>query len=249
MLSLHYNHQQAWNLVEKPWNGFAAPAEFINKYEPTDRRGPGNEGKGTNNEQQWGWFVGPIYDAAGNIVKDDNKQEVIIHAEIKSNTGVATLDSASWNAGARILKYEIDKTKKYQYCENDFVLFRYADVLYMQAEAFLRGGSCEGSNLSTLLANADFQRIRIRANVDPYTIGSLTLDEILDERGREFAWENVRHRDLIRFNKFADGSWAGWGSWRNVRSGEYLNWFPIPGPILRKSTDGVWKQNLGYSES
>ena len=250
MLSLHYQHQQTWNLMEKPWNGFCAPKEFIDKYDPIDRRGPGNEGNGTKNTQQWGWFVGPVYDANGTIAKDENKQDVIISADILSNTGIATIDSASWNAGARILKYELDKTKKFQYCENDFVLFRYADVLYMQAEAFIRGGSCTDSDLLTLLANPDFQRIRTRAGLSPYTVSELTItniEELLDERGREFAWENVRHRDLIRFGKFADGSWSGWGSWRSVKSGEHLNWFPIPGPILRKSTNGVWTQNSGYN--
>lgn len=248
-LSLHYQHQEIWNLVEKPWNGFSAPKEFIDKYAPDDKRGPGNEGNGTNNTQQWGWFVGPVYNNNGQIAKDENKMDVIISPAIVSNSGVATLDSASWNAGARILKYEIDKTKKYQYCENDFVLFRYADILYMQAEAFVRGGTCEGATLSSLISDPQFQLIRTRAGQTAYTAADLTmgnLDELLDERGREFAWENVRHRDLVRFGKFQNGNWDGWGTWRNVKSGAYLNWFPIPGPILRKSTDAVWTQNEGY---
>jgi hypothetical protein len=248
-LTLSYGHQQAWGLIEKPWNGFCAPAEFINKYAPEDRRGAGNEGKGTKNEKQWGWFVGPVYLPDGSIAKDEkDNSEVIITPEIKSKSGVYSLDSASRNAGARLLKYEVDKSKKYAWGENDFVLFRYADVLYMQAEAFVRGGTCEGGNLAGLVASPDFQLIRTRVGLTPYVVSDLTLDEFLDERGREFAWENVRHRDLVRFGKFADGAWSGWGAWRNVKSGEHLNWFPIPGAALRKSQNGVWTQNKGYEE-
>ena len=33
MLSLNYKHQQAWNLLEKPWNGFSATPSFLKLYE------------------------------------------------------------------------------------------------------------------------------------------------------------------------------------------------------------------------
>lgn len=245
LLSLHYCHQQAWNMIEKPWNGFCAPPEFLAKYADNDVRGAGTEGQGTNNTGTYGWFLGPIYDKEGTtILKDENGKPAIIVPEVTS------LTEATWNDGARCLKYEVDKEKKYKYCENDFVLFRYADVLYMQAEAFMRGGtSSTGASLSALLASPDFQMIRTRAGLEAYT--SLDEAELLNERGREFAWENVRRRDLIRFGKFADGSWAGWGSWRGVKSGNYLNWFPIPLPILEKASrdqygNPIWTQNDGY---
>ncbi len=239
MLSLHYSHQQAWNLVEKPWNGFCAPPEFIAKYDALDKRGTGSgyESNGTKNTDSYGWFVGGVYDNAGTLLKDENKDDAIVVTQLSS------LDSAKWSQGARLLKYEIDKSGTYKFCENDFVLFRYADVLYMQYEASQRGGTPDRS--ATLIANADFQKIRTRAGLPAYTASELTEDEMLNERGREFAWENVRRRDLIRYGKFANGSWAGWGAWRGVASDAKLNWFPIPGPMLRKA-GGVWTQNEGY---
>jgi len=240
-LTLHYEHQKTWNLIEKPWNGFCAPPEFINKYNYFDLRGTGigYESDGTNNTGTYGWFIGPVYNAAGtDILLDENRDEVVIVNEITS------LTAAGWNEGARLLKYEVDKQARWRYCENDFVLFRYADVLYMKAEAELRKN---GS--TTMLGNVDFQRIRTRANVEPYT--TLTPDELLNERGREFAWENVRRRDLIRFGHFTNGNWSGWGAWRGVRSGAHLKWFPIPRAILEKSPreNGVpiWTQNPGYN--
>ncbi len=246
MLTLHYSHQATWEMITKPWNGFCARPKFIERYEPTDVRGPGNEGLGTKNTKQWGWFVGPIYDVAGtSILKDENQDNAIIRTEIES------LDAAKWGDGARMLKYEVDKTQKYAFCENDFVLFRYTDVLYMKEEAILRGG-IGVSGIST----PDFQRIRTRAfayDTDfgmskTYTSSTLTLDELLDERGREFAWENIRRRDLLRFNKFSDSNYLQYVEGKE----DYRKWFPIPYSIIEKSVrdkDGnpIWTQNAGYN--
>lgn len=151
-------------------------------------------------------------------------------------TKEATVDNVSWNSGARCIKYEVDKTGTYMYCENDFVIFRYADVLYMKAEAILRGAD---GNLGELLALSDFQLMRTRVGLDPYTTGTLTLDEIYDERGREFVQEMVRRRDMIRFGTFTTETW-GFVS----NHGAYLKWFPIYYEVL--TTEPRWEQNTGY---
>ena len=91
---------------------------------------------------------------------------------------------------------------------------------------------------------ADFQRIRERAGLQPYT--SLTLNEILDERGREFAWENVRRRDLIRFDKYTGNAYL----WDFKEPGvePFRKWFPIPKKFLEiHANDRIpWTQNEGY---
>lgn len=246
MLTLHYSQQTTWDMITKPWNGFCARPSFIERYAATDVRGPGNEGLGTKNTKQWGWFVGPIYDALGaDILKDENQDDAIIRPQIES------LDAAKWGDGARMFKYEIDKSQKYAYCENDFVLLRYADVLYMKEEAILRGGTGV-SGINT----PDFQRIRKRAfayDADQgaskvYTPATLTLDELLNERGREFAWENIRRRDLIRYNKFSDSNYVQYV----VGKEDFRKWFPIPYSVIEKSVrdengDPIWTQNPGYN--
>ena len=233
MLSLNYKHQQAWNLLEKPWNGFSATPSFLKLYEyQVDRRGPCDSIKGTKDEGKWGWFLGPIYGEDGNILIMDDKGNL----EARMTSNVTSLEEATPNDGARLLKYEVGKGSPNKYCDNDFVLFRYADVLYMKAEAILRGG--EG-DLAALLADSEFQLIRSRAGVTPYA--SLDLNELLDERGREFAWENIRRRDLIRYNKFSQGEWT----FKPVRE-KYLDWFPIPRKMIETS-GGLWTQNDGYS--
>ena len=246
MLTLHYCHQTTWGMITKPWNGFCARPSFMKRYAGTDVRGPGNEGLGTKNTKQWGWFIGGVYDAKGEkLLQDENKDDAIVRVEIES------LDQANWWDGARLLKYEVDKNKKYAYCENDFVLFRYADVLYMKEEAILRGGTgVSGAQ------TADFKKLQKRAFAydanpeDAYANAypnALTLDGLLDERGREFAWENLRRRDLIRYEKYNNPQYVEY----ITGTEEHRKWFPIPYSILEKSErdkngDPIWTQNPGY---
>lgn len=239
LLTQHYAFQGLYGLLEKPWNGFSASTQFLAKYKDGDRRGPCPEDAGTdidfqNKDKKFGWFLGPVKNN-GEIVRDENGNQVIIVNEYKTGT------IANWNEGARCFKYETEQNSKVnKYSENDFVLFRYADVLYMKAEACLRGAG----NVGEVLAMADFQRIRTRAGMDPYT--ELTLDEILDERGREFAWENVRRRDLIRFNKYTGDAYM----WDFKKAGveDYRVWFPIPKKMIEvHAKDNIpWEQNRGY---
>lgn len=150
-------------------------------------------------------------------------------------TQKADVKATTWNSGARCWKYEADKTGTYNYNENDFVFFRYADVLYMKAEAILRGGN---GNLGDLLADADFQKIRTRVNQPAYA--SLDLNELYKERGREFAWECVRRRDMIRFGTFTT---AQWGFVAGPQP-ETFKWFPIHRDVL--GSEPRWVQNPGY---
>ncbi len=66
----------------------------------------------------------------------------------------------------------------------------------------LRGGT--GGDAATALQLVN--NLRKRAYTDDVaatiTSGELTLDYLLDERGREFFYEAQRRTDLIRFGKF-----------------------------------------------
>jgi len=259
MLTLHYNMQSIWNLKEKPWNGFCARSEFIERYDKEDVRGPGNEGKGTLNQQQWGWFVGPVYNKQGTAIQyDDNQDTVIIKAHTAAMDNVKWLDEATWNDGARMFKYEVDKSGTYKYCENDFVLVRLADIYWLNEEAIKRGGTgtthLNDAAFKTIMARAfannsktEDERVAMfkAAYGDP---ASWTEKEICQERGREFAWENVRRRDLIRCGEFEKIQYV-----RNGDGNELVTrrWFPIPFQILEKAErdekgNPIWTQNEGY---
>lgn len=252
MLTLHYCHQTTWNLIEKPWNGFCARPDFMKLYNEEDVRGAGNEGKGTNNQYHWGWFVGPVFNAAGkDTLRDENQTAACIVPEIKS------LDEATWNDGARMFKYEVDKTGTYKFCENDFVLFRLTDVYWMNEEAIKRGGTgtthFADAAFNTIMARAfanngktDAERVAMykAAYGDPTT---WDLTQFCDERGREFAWENLRRRDLIRFGQFENIQYVKQGG----NTDKARRWFPIPYSILEKCErdeqgNPIWTQNRGY---
>lgn len=220
-LTLHYQHQTMYNQIEKPWNGFCAPEAFYDMYDDNDKR------------KKDSWFIGPVTDPVTNVtLKDENGTDVVIVKQVGS------ISNATWNDGARLIKYEIDKLAQNKYSENDFVLMRYSEILYSKAEAILRGGT---GDLSSILNNSEFQKIRTRANMPMYNSTTLTLSELLIERGREFSWEGLRRRDLIRYNKFSQGTWKDKPVISTTR-----DWFPIPHDIIMADPANL-EQNEGYN--
>ena len=135
-------------------------------------------------------------------------------------------------AGARMNKYEIDRTaySDGQLQSNDIVLFRYADVVLMAAEAKVRNGEDGSEELNT---------IRRRAGMPERTA---TLDNILDERLLELMWEGWRRQDLIRFGRFHKA--YDQRPQLPKESNAYTTVFPIPSRAI--SLNGKLRQNPGY---
>lgn len=127
--------------------------------------------------------------------------------------------------------------------DTDFPMFRLADVYLMYAEAVLRGG---GGNMSDAVAYVNQLRARAYDGGGQITATELTLDFILDERGRELYWEGHRRTDLIRFQQFSqNGIWAFKGGVPQGTTTEaYRNLFPIPATDLGVNTNLT--QNPGY---
>jgi len=133
-----------------------------------------------------------------------------------------------------------------EFPDTDFPVFRLADVYLMYAEAVLRGGS--GGDVATAVGYVN--QIRERAYDDSsgnISSGDLTLDFILDERGRELYWESHRRTDLIRFGRFAGDAyiWSWKGETANgLATDEKFNLFPIPDSDINANPNLV--QNPGY---
>lgn len=187
MRTLHYNHNLTYNMSVGPWNGFAVTESHYNSYSSQDLRKTGYFIVG----QQYTSSNQPITDpVAGSLLIIDPHIEELIFT--KDNTPQEIRMS-----GARVKKFEIKKGAKAN-LSNDFPIFRYADVLLMKAEAQLR----QGKSVNV----ADLDIIRTRAGLTGWN-GVVTLNEILDERGRELFWEAHRRQDLIRWGKFNDERW------------------------------------------
>lgn len=149
---------------------------------------------------------------------------------------------AGWSQGYRFNKFMVDPAAfdLYNRCQdNDIPIFRYADILLTKCEALLRGAKATTGDTPMGLFN------QIRSYVKAPTLtANPTLDELLDERGREFFDENWRRNDLIRFGKFE----KDWGFKNSINPGAKTDYtkriFPVPTGVLNENTN--WKQNAGY---
>jgi len=139
------------------------------------------------------------------------------------------------------------------FVDTDFPLFRLADVYLMYAEAQMRkDGATNGSGTTNASQQSlDYiNALRFRANGDSFanvSTSQVTLDFILDERARELHWEAHRRQDLIRFGKYAGGTY-NWAWKGNAASGvsisSNLNVYPIP--TLALAANPNLTQNTGY---
>ena len=222
--SLHYNHASALGLNGE--NGPCATIEAMNTF---------GYDKGTDADTRlyWTYYCDNVFnDKTGEMVTlDDGSPLVYYPMAVKLDL---SNDPFEKTAGARMRKYEIDfaAMSDGQLRRNDIVLFRFADVLLMQCEAMLRDGRA-GAEADELL-----NMVRSRSHMEPRTA---TLDNVLEERMLELAWEGWRRNDLIRFGLFTR-SYTDRPQTDADRNG-YTLVFPIPGETLSASGSS---QNPGY---
>lgn len=131
------------------------------------------------------------------------------------------------------------------FVDTDFPIFRLADAYLIYAEAQLRGG---GGTRAQALAYVNALRTRAFGNASQnITDPQLTVDFILDERGREFLWEGHRRMDLIRYGKFTGGTylwaWKG-GTLAGSTTDAHFNLYPIPANECAANPNLA--QNTGY---
>ena len=94
-------------------------------------------------------------------------------------------------------------------------MFRYADAHLMKAEAIFRSGGDPTAMINELRTIRNTQEL----------LGTVTEQDILDERGRELYQEAWRRNDLIRFGQFGrDWLFKAEGT---INNDDY-NVFPIP---------------------
>jgi len=121
---------------------------------------------------------------------------------------------------------------------NDMPVFRYADVLLMKAEAILRGAAPTKGDTPASLIN------QVRDCAKAPNVTSVTLDELLDERAREFSEECWRRNDLIRFGQFENDWGLKTAALGTANTDKYRRIFPVPRDVMILNTH--WTQNTGY---
>jgi hypothetical protein len=202
----HYNQDPSG------YNGFCTLSNFYSKFEATDkRRGGTYAGQTEVAGVRVGFLVGQQVNGKGESLKDRKGNPLAFTPEVS----IIERDPNHLEvAGIRVIKYPIDYANSgSKKPDNDWVYFRYADVLLMKAEAQLR--TAQPAAALTIVNS-------IRTVRGASILPSLTLDILLDERGRELYWESFRRQDLIRFGKFL----AAWQE-KPASEAKYLL-FPIP---------------------
>ncbi len=154
----------------------------------------------------------------------------------------AGADANGWRQGWRSIKFYPNPNEYAGYSRNqsnDVPIFRYADILLTKAEAILRGATPTGDDTPQSLFN------QIRSYVGaPLLDHTPSLDELLDERGREFFDENWRRNDMIRFGTFENEYGFHKKGFPNARFDKTCRIYPVPQSVLNENTN--WKQNAGY---
>ena len=135
-------------------------------------------------------------------------------------------------AGARMKKYEVDRTaySDGRMPNNDIVLYRYADVLLMKSEAKVRNGESGDEEMNALRSRVGMPSL------------SATLDNLLNERLLELVWEGWRRQDMIRFGTYGKQYDIHTPSEADKKG--YTTVFPIPEKAHELNPN--LKQNPGY---
>lgn len=222
--TLHYNQTPGG------WNGFTTISDFYDKFQAVDtRRGGAYTGVTNISGLLVGMLVGQQYNKDGVALKDRKGNLLIFTREISLQETGNDLEVK----GIRVVKYPPDMVtangSNSNNGNNDWVFFRYADVLLMKAEALLRTNQAPAA---LIIVN----ELRVKRKATPLL--ALTEDILLDERGRELYWEGWRRQDLIRFNKFLE-------PWQ-LKPSDDPKYLLFPIPVNDLAVNPNLSQNPGY---
>lgn len=214
MRALHYNQYDS----PSPWNGFSTLADTYAAFNTSDLRrqiflaGP-----------QFNVITGqPVLDRQGNPLYFD--------------PNIPDVTAATEGQGVRITKWPVDPNHVQQDNGNDYAFFRLGEMYLIRAEA-------ENELGQTGAAIADLNLVRARVFNPPQPVNpagqQAVRDAILQERLFELTAEGKRRQDLIRFNRFTQGTWY-------AKTGffPYKVLMPIPQPQIDANPE--LKQNPGY---
>jgi hypothetical protein len=185
------------------------------------------------------WFLNGTY-AVGHITSSSNNTWLV---KVKSLRKLPTAGVAATQA--TVFRHGKGNDPDQAFIDIDMPVFRLAEMYLIYAEAHLRGG---GGSPGTATDYINILRDRAYGNTNGrITAADLTLNFILDERGRELYWEGHRRTDLIRYNRFTEGTYlwpwkGGVVAGRGVSSD--LELFPIP--LAEITANPNLKQNPGY---
>ncbi|WP_256007149.1 MULTISPECIES: RagB/SusD family nutrient uptake outer membrane protein [Pedobacter] len=200
----------------------------------------------------------PVIASGGN--EYDGQQLVFVDSiqRVKTGSTVSNMSEGEENSGVRFNKYKlgnqvagirivgedtISVEPNQNYNNTDWHIYRLTWIYFAKAEALMRKNGGVANQQAVELINTCRQRAFTPATraENAYTVSTLTMDELLAERGREFVFEGFRRNDLIRWNKFTTASW-----WDHQPSSDFRKLFPIP--QQQRALNPNLSQNTGYPQ-
>lgn len=233
------NISQALDIGFSGWNAFVVIPSAYDAYDDNDLR-----------KSEW-FLFGPQYKYGTNdpvLGTEEYSGQPLVYVNSIRRESEGDLSSegsmaeGEENSGARFNKYKSGRLSDVNYWENHYVIYRLTEIYFNKAEAIMRKNNGVSNQDAVNLINACREK-SFTAEDWPsamYTTTTLTMDELLAERGREFIFEGKRRADLIRFGKFTTGSWWDHEPTNNPDREIY----PIPHTQLAANPNLV--QNPGY---
>lgn len=267
---------QAYGSTSNATNGSNAVPQFVDTYDPEDKRLDDTWARGTQH-----YAVknddGTYTPNAGDPIPYD-EDDWSGTGFLTYSRDVHSIDGAYKQEGYRLHKYEIIGGVDNGTSCDDLVIFRLADAMFIKAECLLRLGRNEqtAADLVTQVRRRSFdsaaKATRTVADLkggsvyaygheecvsDGYTNWSewkrtyeggddIILGGLLDDLGWEFCMEEHRRQDLIRF-KMTDGRNVWNGkSWFCKDATTETKWDVFPLPNQAMKTNNKLVQNAGY---
>lgn len=251
LYSFPFETKFTYDLQQGGWGGLVAIPQFINTFDPEDKR------------LTDGWLQGPLKTSGGDQIFVGRGDSLGKPFNI-----VNTLPSITHSEdmhGFRSMKYEVQRGGDPLQIDNDVPLFRYAHILMMKAECLMRLDMPGAGELVTEVRMRNFSDPAKAAVTDeqlletsiydygkrdtypgsPYfgtthETGEIKYGRFLDELGWEFCGEAERRTDMIRFGVYNTKSRLSFAATGDT----HTNIGPIPLSIL--NTNGNLQQNPGY---
>lgn len=242
----HFKQQEIYGGGRNGNDGIVVIPGVFTTYDNTDKR-------------KTNWLLeGPMFkfvDPTKPVLASEeyNGQQLVFVDNIRKNKAGSTLSNMSEgeeNSGVRFNKYKLGNQFPGpggvpdidpNYNNGDWNVYRLTWIYFAKAEAMMRKSGGVADAAVCQLINACKSRAYSATDwpSHAYTPGSLTMDELLAERGREFIFEGFRRDDLIRFGKFATGTW-----WDHAPSTATRALYPIP--QQQRDLNINLQQNPGY---
>jgi hypothetical protein len=233
------NLKEVLNIDFGGWNAFVVIPSAFDAYKENDLR-----------KKQW-FLFGPQYKYGTTTPvlgteEWNGKPLVYVNSIRRESEGdlssAGDMSKGEENSGARFNKYQAGLLTEPNYRENHYMIYRLTEIHFIKAEALMRKNNGAANAEAVDLINASRKRAFSAEDwpKEAYTTATLTLEELLAEKGREFIFEGKRRTDMIRHGRFTRGNW-----WDHTATNDpNKEIFAIPHTQIAANPN--LKQNPGY---